>query len=168
MTELDRKSLAEELDLPIEDVPIETFREVLNKAKEVPNPDNVLSTVIEKAGVFLDMVERESVNGNMSARMMEVGNQILNTLITATNSMVDNYSKNFNDEMKQVRLKQRDRELDQKDKELEIKEYFYKQKLQLENGQQSNTTNNILVTDRESLLKYLNQGGNPKELEQGE
>ncbi len=164
MSELNRKSLEEELELETTDIPIESFREVLNKAKQVDDPENILATIIEKAGTFLDMIESECVNGAMSARYLEVANQIMNTLLSTTNSLVDNKSKTFNDELKQVRIVQRDRELDQKDKELEIKEYFYKNKLQLEQGNQPNTTNNILVTDRESLLKYLNQGVPLKEI----
>lgn len=165
MSELNRKSLEEELEIESADIPIETFKEVLEKAKQMEDPDNVLASIIEKAGTFLDMIERECVNGAMSARYLEVANQIMNTLLSTTNSLVDNKSKEFNDELKQVRIVQRDRELDQRDKELEIKEYFYKNKLKSGEGDQPNTTNNILVTDRESLLKYLNQGNQPKELE---
>jgi hypothetical protein len=69
----------------------------------------------------------------------------------------------FNDRLKQIRIKQRDREIDQKDKELEIKDFYYRSKLQIEQGGQTSTTN-ILVTDRESLMKYL-QKGNVKEIE---
>lgn len=152
MSELNTKSLEEEFDIEPEEVSIETFREALNRAKEIENPDNVLSTVIEKAGIFLGKIERES-EYNMSARYMETASQILNTLITATNSMVDNQSKKYNDHLKHVRITQRDRELDQRDKELQIKELYYNNKLKSEEN--SKNTTNVLVTNREDIMKFL-------------
>ncbi len=162
MSDLNRNSLEEMLDIETPEITIESFRETLNKVKQIEDPTNVLTSVIEKAGSFLDLIETECVNGAMSARYAEVAANILNTLITAANSIVDNESKTFNDKLKQIRIYQRDKELEQKDKELEIKDFYYRSKLQAEQGGNTNTTN-ILVTDRESLMKYL-QKGNTKEL----
>jgi hypothetical protein len=61
--------------------------------------------------------------------------------------------------LKQIRIKQRDRELDQKDKELEIKKTYYNQK----SVEGSNNSQNIIVTDRESIMKFL-EGKKQKEL----
>jgi 3-methyladenine DNA glycosylase/8-oxoguanine DNA glycosylase len=87
MSDINRENLADEFDIENTEIEIETFREVLNKAKELEDPNNALTTVIEKAGRFLDMVERESVNGAMSARYMEVAAQLVNSIITASNSI---------------------------------------------------------------------------------
>jgi hypothetical protein len=61
--------------------------------------------------------------------------------------------------LKEVRIKQRDRELDQKDTELEIKKMYYQNK-SIEEGK---TNNNIVVTDRESIMRFL-EGKKQKEL----
>jgi hypothetical protein len=66
--------------------------------------------------------------------------------------------------LKQVRIKQRDRELDQKDKELELKKMYYNNQLG-DNG--GTTNNNVIVTDRESVLKFL-KSEQKKELGEGE
>lgn len=160
MSDINRENLADEFDIENTEVEIETFREVLNKAKELEDPNNVLTSIIDKAGRFLDMVERESVNGAMSARYMEVAAQLVNSMITAANSIATINSTWFNDELKQIRIKQRDRELDQKDKELEIKQAYYNQKA-VEGG--SGSSQNIIVTDRESIMKFL-EGKKQKEV----
>lgn len=87
MSDINREDLNDVFDMETEDIEIEKFKEVFNKIKTIDNPDTVLSAVVEKAGVFLDMVERESVNGAMSARYMEVAGQLMNTMITAANSI---------------------------------------------------------------------------------
>lgn len=156
MTDIDRNALNALFNIEtddIEEIPITTFKEVLKKAKEIEDPNNVLTSVIEKAGTFLDMIERESVNGGMSARYMEVASTLINTIVTAANSIATVNSMYLENELKKVRIDQKDRELDQKDKELEIKEFYYKNK-QIEGGAIKNQ-NNILVTDRESILKFL-------------
>lgn len=154
MSDLNRDNLAEEFDIENTDIEIETFKEILDKAKELEDPNNVLSSVIEKAGRFLDLVERECVNGAMSARYAEVAANLINVITTTANSIATINSTWFNDELKQVRMNQRDRELDQKDKELELKKMYYQN--QLGDGSSNGTTNNnVIVTDRESVLKFL-------------
>lgn len=164
MSELNRNNLAEEFDIENEEIEIETFKEILVKAKELEDPNNVLTSVIEKAGRFLDLVERECVNGAMSARYSEVAATLINAITTAANSIATINSVWFNDELKQVRIKQRDRELDQKDKELELKKMYYNNQLG-DNG--GTTNNNVIVTDRESVLKFL-KSEQKKELGEGE
>jgi 3-methyladenine DNA glycosylase/8-oxoguanine DNA glycosylase len=87
MSELNRNNLAEEFDIENEEIEIETFKEILVKAKELEDPNNVLTSVIEKAGRFLDLVERECVNGAMSARYSEVAATLINAITTAANSI---------------------------------------------------------------------------------
>ncbi|MFW6174084.1 MAG: hypothetical protein ACOC5T_10115 [Elusimicrobiota bacterium] len=107
MSELNRNNLAEEFDIENEEIEIETFKEIFSKAKELEDPNNVLSSAIEKAGRFLDMIERESVNGNFSARMMEVAANLINVITTTANSIATINSTWFNDELKQVRSQQK-------------------------------------------------------------
>ena len=152
--------LADEFDIEETEVEIQTFRELLSSAKQLEDPNNVLTTLIEKAGHFLDMVERESVNGSMNARYMEVAAQLINSIITASNSISSNYNNHLENELKQIRVEQRNKELEQKDKELEIKEMYYKG---ISGGKGNTTNNNVIVSSREDILKFL-QNKNQEEL----
>lgn len=165
MADLDRQNLAEEFDIEETEQEIETFREVLNKVKELEDPNNVLTSIIEKAGRFLDMIEHESVNGNMSARYMEVASGLIQSLIAASNSVATINSGYLEDEMKKVRVKQKDRELDQKDKELELREMYYKNKALEGKGHSGNTTNNVVITSREEVLNFLKNKDKKEEKE---
>lgn len=152
MPDLDRSGLSEEFDIEETEIEIEQFKEVLDKVKEIESPNKVLSATIEKAGRFLDIVEREMVNGNVSARMAEVASNLLNSLTTAANSVATINSTWFENNLKEVRIKQRDRELEQKDVELEIKKMYYQNK-SLEN--KGTTNNNIVVSSREDIIRFL-------------
>jgi hypothetical protein len=155
MSELDRKSLEEEFDLKESAlIEITNFKTALKEAKKIEDPSNALTTIIEKAGSFLDLIETEMRNGAMSARYMEVANQMLNTILAASGGLANINSTTFNDQLKGYKTAQKNRELDQKDKELEIK------RLAIENkpkGDKEGTTtnNNIIFTDRETMLKML-------------
>jgi len=157
--EINRKSLEEEFDLESTEIEIETFKDILHKAKSIEDPDNLLTSIIEKAGTILDIVEREMANGSVSGKLAEAASNILTVLMNATNSMVNNHSINFNDDLKQQqleqnnrRLKQRDREIDIKEKEAEIKQIYYQNRGQVSD---KTTNNNVIVTDRQSIMKFL-------------
>lgn len=153
MGEINRKILEEEFDLEeVDEIPIEEFKDVLKKAKDIENPTNVLTAIIDKAGTFLDLIEKESVNGAMSARYMEVAAAMINTIMAATTNMAQIDSTRFNDELKGYQTAQNDRKLDQKDRELSIKEAYYTGKSK---GGGTTTNNNIIVADRETMLRLL-------------
>lgn len=156
MSELNRENLANEFNIEQNEIPIEAFKDVLNKSKEIEDPNNVLTTLIEKAGKILDIVEHEMTNGNTSGKMAESASQIINALISAANSIANNNSLNFNDNLRKVQVEQNNRRLDQRDKEMEIKEIYYKgQQNRLNNRNQENVTNNVIVTSREDIMKFL-------------
>ena len=151
MNDIDRQSLEDEFGIENEDIEIESFKTVLRKVKNIEDPNNVLTTIVDKASIFLDMIERESVNGGMSARYMEVASQIINSLIAASTSIATINSTYFNDDLKAIKTKQKDKEIEQKDRELDIKELYYRDKKQIE----GKSNQNIIVTDRESILKFI-------------
>lgn len=164
---INRQSLSEEFDLEDTEVQIKTFRDTLDEAKKLEDPNNILTTIIDKAGKILDIVETEMANGSVSGKLAESASNILSVLMQTTNSMVNNYSIQVNDEMKQEQLSQSNRRLDQRDKEIQIKELYYKNK-QLEDG--GNTTNNnVILSSREDILRFLeNKGKEPKKAGENE
>lgn len=170
MSEINRKSLEETFDLDeAAEQEIETFKEVLKKAKEIEDPTNVLSSIIEKAGTFLDLIEREAANGSMNARYMEVAAQMINAIMAASASIATINSTKFNDELKGYKTGQKDRELDQKDEELRLKGLYYDNKKKEEEQKQlegGTTNNNIIVTDRETMLEFLQNEKKKKQEEQ--
>lgn len=167
MSELDRENLADEFDIEQDDIPIEAFRDVLNRAKEMEDPNNVLTSLIEKAGRILDIVEHEMVNGNASGKMAESASQIINALISAANSIAANNSMYFNDSLKKIQVEQNHRRLDQRDREMEIKELYYKGQQKQLSDSEGNTTNNVIVTSREDIMKFL-ENKNTKEIGENE
>ena len=155
MSDINRQSLEDEFGIENEDIEIESFKTVLRKVKNIEDPNNVLTTIVDKASIFLDMIERESVNGGMSARYMEVASQIINSLIAASASIATINSTYFNDDLKAIRSKQKDKEIEQKDRELDIKELYYRDKKQIE----GKSNQNIIVSSREDILKFLENKG---------
>jgi len=152
MGDVSMSSLNDEFDVEGVEIEIEEFKETISHAKEIKDPNKVLSALVDKAGTFLDMIERESVNGAISARYMEVANQLIGTINGIINSTLANDSLLYNDNLKQVYIQQKNRALDQKDNEIRIKELYYK-------GKTTDKTinNNMLITDRESIIKFLNK-----------
>lgn len=152
MAEINRKTLEAEFDLPTfedeEENQIVTFKEILNEAKQIEDPTNVLTTIIQKAGTFLDLIEAETAKGGMSARYMEIASSLIQAIISASSGIASVNSQKFNDKLKGYSAKQKDIQIKQKDRELDIKENQAK-------NQGGGTTNNVIVTDRESMLKFL-------------
>ena len=154
---INRQSLSEEFDIEdVNDIEIETFKSILGKVKEVHNPNNVLSAIVEKASTFVDMIERECVNGGMSARYVEVAAQLINSLVTTSTAIATINSTYFNDDLKVIKSKQKDKEIEQKDRELDIKELYYQDKKQIEGGKGNQ---NIIVSSREDILRFLENKG---------
>jgi hypothetical protein len=125
---------------------IKTFKEIFDEIKEIPNPDQTIAAVIEKASIILDLVHSEMENEGASARYAEVAAQLLNTIVQSSTALNDSIQRLFDNKMRTISSKQ-------KDKELEIKEFYYKSK------QIGDTphNNNLILTDSSSILKFLEQ-----------
>lgn len=150
MPELDRARLAEEFGLDPEyfqfdpdnsNIDTEGAELTFNRPTERLLRDN-----IERAEAIFNKVQHEIENGNFTARMIEVASLIINS-ITSTVKEIQN--KEYND--KYLSLKDKLAKL--KHYELELKRIKDERKYK---GPRS-VKQNIIVTDRETLLKSLSE-----------
>lgn len=135
---LDRNNLQDEFDMePLEN----EVRDISTKLAD--DPIEALKDNIDRANDILDILEREMRSGNLSARMAEVSGQLINSVTNASKEIMSgiNYSKYLEIREKMVTLKE---------KEIKIKERQLKKP----------SNQNIIVTDRESILRLLEDKGN--------
>lgn len=150
-------NLADEFNIEDERKEIKTFKEILNEIKTVPNPTLVVSAALEKASIFLDLIHSEVENSEMSPRYMEVASQLINTIIQSSAFLSSEQQIMFDNDLKRITSKQKDRELDIKEKDSEIKKLMY-------NKKKGDGSNNIIVTDHKSIMKFLSENNECKEL----
>ena len=115
-------------------------KEVVADLKD--DPDDIIYTNIDRANRMLDRIEEE-VESQGSARMFEVAAQLINAITQASSSIVG--TSQHADE-----LEYKQRILDLKEREVAVKEAIGTSK------NDPKTVNNMIVTDRESLLKMIN------------
>lgn len=108
------------------------------------DPTSIIKNNIKKANAVLDMIQEEMNRGNFSARLAEVAGNILNSITAASKEIISdkNYKGYLTIRAELVKLKER---------EVEIKE----------NKGKKPTSQNIIVTSREDLLKIMD-GKTPK------
>ncbi len=143
MPELDRRGIAEILDIDVADVPVLPA----NNNEPAPTGDDPRTTLqvnIVKANSILNIIEQEMVNGNFSARLAEVASLIINSITTAASQIMVN---DTNKESLQIKRSV----LQLKSKELEIKERLLLGRQQQEAG----SRDRLVITDRETVLKFL-------------
>jgi hypothetical protein len=150
MPELHRKNLEEILDIEVVDVQNE-----LNKAQTQEGgqeePEQILRKNITKANFILDQIEAELKNGNFSARLVEVASLIINSVTQASTQIMINKSNIDSLQIKRDVLKLKEKELDIKSRLLA--------------GQQPAGRDRLVITDRETILKYLKDGQDVKKIE---
>lgn len=132
---LNRNNLHEEFELE----PIELEVKALSEKIE-DDPTECLKENIERANDILDLIEGELRNGNFTARLAEVSGQLINSVTNASKEIIANinYKQYLQIREKMVGLK-----------ELEIK---------MKEKQLKNPTNqNLIVTDRETVLRLLEE-----------
>ncbi len=147
MAELDLDTLAEEfgLDNSSEKIKIEVDKYI--DEINIEDPDMILKKNLAKANAILDKVISEMNGGNFTARMIEVSSMIMSIVSGMTTQL---YRK-INDEKT---LKFRQDVLELKAKMARIGEHT--------------TNNNIIVTDRETVLRLLKDGQSKKLIENKE
>jgi hypothetical protein len=160
MPKINEEKLAEELEMEILEAEITEITDNLdiNNVKGKTNPDLILSDNIVRANRILDILEQNAwETKKISARSAEVMAQLINAVTNAANSIIsDEYNKAY--------LQIRNNVLRLKEKEIQIKQI----------GGGRSGTQQILVTDRESIIKILKEGKgggsapDVKQLEQGE
>jgi len=118
----------------------------IEKAIESDNtdPDKIISDTIGKANAILDRVISEINSSGMSPRLGEVAGQLVQAINSSAGFL---YTKNFN--LDNLMLKNRSIEL--KEREVRLKE------LMLKKPEGNTINNNLIITDRESVMKMLKE-----------
>ena len=124
-------------------------------ASEISDPDVVISTNINKANAILDRVINEINRSGMTPRLGEVASQLISTINQAAGQI---YTKEF--DFGSLRIKKK--MLDLKEREVLLKERISG------NGRGGTVNQNIIVTDRETVLRLLKENKETKLLEQNE
>lgn len=150
-TELDVNSLLAEFNLPNvskENLPVLPTTAEIDKKIEEENlsVEQITRRNIERTNRILDKAENQiNISGEISAKMLEAVAKLADTISTSSEilSGIELTNKTFE-------FKERGLDL----REFEIKERI---KLKQDTGPEQFTQNNqIIVTDRESLLDFLN------------
>ncbi len=132
-----------ELERVEEEQEPDPFEEEWNKEND---PRNIIRDNIERANNILDLVEEELKNGNMTARMVEVAANLINSVTAAGKELIS-------DENYKVYLHLRERMVKLKDKEIELKRL----------KKDSPKNQNLIIASREDVLKLL-KNPNSKEI----
>lgn len=146
MAEIDLQGLQDEFGITVE--PVEVVYDIPPEGQG-PTPEQILQTNVVKANVILDRVIEEMANGNFSARMAEVAAKAVDSvtnIATTMGNLTNQYS----------------------DLQLKLDMIQYKKKLMENQGSkitQQIGQQNILVSNREDLLKMLRNGGPNKQIE---
>lgn len=114
------------------------------------DPDDIIYTTIDRANRLLDKLELDIENA-ASARMFEVAATLINSVTQAANSIIG--TGQHADE-----LEYKSRLLELKERETAVKEAL--------GTKGSKTVNNMIVTDRESLLKMISEDEPEKEVKE--
>lgn len=145
---IDLDALAKEFNM--NDAPLNSCESTIDieslNTNDLCDPDVVISTNINKANAILDRVIEEINNSGMSPRLGEVAGQLIANINQAAGQI---YTKKF--DISNIILKHKMLEL--KEREVKIKEIAAKQNV----GGGDTINQNIIVTDRETILKLLKE-----------
>jgi len=142
---INTRRLEEEFNLDTATQSIISDIENMSSAPDINEADQILAENIRKANVLLDKVLEESQREGISARMAEVGSYLVNAVTVAVEKV---YTKNFQNSSLQAKY----RMLNLKERELEFK----LKALELQAGRPS-IQNNVIIADREAVLKFLKE-----------
>ena len=144
MSELNRDKLSEVFNVE------KVEKEVAELPESMDSAEDIIKDNIVRANRILDNVEHELENGNLNARMVEVASKLIDSVTNAA-SQIQNHS--YNEDYLLLR-----------EKLVELKRIETEQKVRLAAGGSNTTNQNIIVTDRQSILDILNN----KKLGEGE
>jgi hypothetical protein len=134
--EINRQSLADEFNM--EDIENEIGRLTIVSSAD---PVEIIQENIERANRILDRVEEEMENGNFTARMVEVASAMMNTVTASSKEIMANINYKKYLQIREAMIKYKYDELESK-------------KTQFRGSQ---TNQNIILTDREHLMKLLGE-----------
>jgi hypothetical protein len=148
MSELDIKGLSEEFDIDIIQEEAKDIRHNVSNINSNSNDsDELLMENIKKANDILDTLKEEvDSDSDFSARTMEVGALLVNSI---TNAIDKVYMKNFNSQSLHIKKQM----IYLKQKELDLKKLGT-------SGREGVSSQNIIITDREAVLKFLDNNKN--------
>jgi hypothetical protein len=129
-------------------IKVQEMRTTLENLDDEASTDTILLENVERANRLLDKLETTIIDGgDTSARLFEVAATLMNAVSQATAGIVGagNDAQKNDMQMRIVTLKEQ---------EFELKKMIQGKKV---NEIGSPITNNILVTDRESLLKMIKE-----------
>lgn len=136
---------------PLDHQMVEDMRNQLPALTSDQEPDTILYKNIEKANKLLDKVYENVIDGgNINARLVEVCGQLINAITTATSSIAGNsFAQQKSDyNMKMVEVKQQ---------EVEVKKIIATNRVEPRQGGGEQTEKKVLVMDRETLLKMMEE-----------
>jgi len=114
------------------------------------DPMAIIIENINKANLLLNDIMKEIASGNVSPRMYEVASAMINTITQSVDRI-------FTSRMAYDTMDLKQKFYNLKEKELAIKQKF----LELKGGKGNSINQNILITDRETILRVLR---NPQNL----
>jgi len=134
--EINRQNLADEFNMG--DIENEVGRLTIVSSAD---PVEIIQENIERANRILDRVEEEMENGNFTARMVEVASAMMNTVTSSSKEIMANINYKKYLQIREAMIKYKYDELESK-------------KTQFRGSQ---TNQNIILTDREHLMKLLGE-----------
>jgi len=157
MPELDIKRLDEEFNIESIEKDAKEIKQDLENIEVSDNPQEILKDNIARANRILNMVEKTMESrekGGFSAALVEVAGQLINSVTNSANQIIaSQYNEQFIDIKQQI--------IDLKAIELKIRA---KQLDLRRNG--GVTKQQIIVTDRESIMKILKDGKKRLQIEE--
>jgi len=141
--EIDRNGLEEQFDMnSIDD--FDNLRPI-----NADDPEDVIKSNIERADRILNILERELLGGNITARMMEVAAGLINSVTASSKELItsNNYKRYL--QIKKEMLKYKYDELEWK-----------------KNKKEQPANQNLIVASREDILKIIGKQPEIKKLEQ--
>lgn len=147
---LDRENLSNEFDMDFRLDPSEALSVLENGDVDVNNPNKIMENNIIKANQVLDRLLEEMNTGNFSPRMAEVASYMIANINSAIEIINKKNTQNC--------------DLLLKEKMLSLKEKETLVKLKILDKNTGVRNQNIIVTDRETILKMLKTDKTDKEV----
>jgi len=150
MPELDREGLSKHFEmLTVENNAEKQLDSMIKDLSNLEdcNAETVVKDNIERANRILDQVEEELNSGNFSARMVEVASKMIDSITNAASQIqTTSYNNNY------LQLREKLIQLKKMDLEFRISN------LNKGNNSPRIGSQNIILADRESVLKFLKGG----------
>ena len=143
--DLNFDELEKEFNLQKVEKQITEMKNVLSEYEDLEDADDIIKFNIKRANRLLDLAE-SNMSSDFNSRVLEACSKLIGEITVAANSLMTYEFQNQNIDLKE-------RTLDLREFEVKLKS---EQRQELPSGNQQNIQNNIVLTDRESLLQLFN------------